>query len=142
MTDCLFCKIIAKKIPSVPVYEDDFVYAFLDIHPINLGHTLVVPKKHCQGFLDCDSETAQHWIIATQKIARAIKEGLQVEGFNLEQNEGSVAGQVIPHLHIHIIPRYADDGLKHWPGKTYDSDEQAREIAKSIYSTSIFQSPR
>ncbi|MDP3793755.1 MAG: HIT family protein [Candidatus Uhrbacteria bacterium] len=130
--DCLFCKIIAKEIPSTPVYEDEDVYAFLDIHPINPGHTLVVPKKHCQGFLDCDSSVVTKWIAATQKIAQAMKKGLALEGLNLEQNEGEVAGQVIRHLHIHIIPRYANDKLKHWPGKAYGSTEEMREIAEKI----------
>src|SRR3989344_179145 len=109
MSDCLFCKIVAKEIPSTPVYEDEDVYAFLDIHPVNPGHTLVVPKKHCSGFLDCDPYIVTRWITVTQKIAQAMKKGLDLAGLNLEQNEGAVAGQVISHLHIHIVPRHAED---------------------------------
>ncbi len=132
MSDCLFCKIIAKEIPSVALYEDDLVYAFLDIHPTNPGHALVVPKKHCVGFLDCAGEMLPDWILATQKIARAMKAGLKLEGLNLIQNEGAVAGQVIPHLHIHIVPRHANDGLRHWPGSSYASGEEAARIGERI----------
>ncbi len=130
--DCLFCKIITKEIPSTSVYEDEDVYAFLDIHPNNPGHALVVPKKHCQGFLDCDPSTVTKWILATQKIAQAMSKGLALEGLNLQQNEGEVAGQIIRHLHIHIIPRYANDKLKHWPGKAYATPQEAEMIAKKI----------
>lgn len=132
MTDCLFCKIISKEIPSTPVYEDDDVYAFLDIKPVNQGHVLVVPKKHCSGFLDCGADMLPKWIVATQKIAKAMKQGLGLEGLNLEQNEGAIAGQVIPHLHIHIVPRQPDDGLKHWPGHPYASSGEAEAVADKI----------
>lgn len=132
MSDCLFCKIVAKEIPSTPVYEDEDVYAFLDIKPVNPGHVLVVPKKHCSGFLDCGLEILPKWILATQKVAMAIKKGLNLEGLNLEQNEGAVAGQLIQHLHIHIVPRLATDGLRHWPGKAYGSTEEAQAVADKI----------
>ncbi len=132
MSDCLFCKIVEKEIPSVAVYEDEEIYAFLDIHPINRGHTLVVPKKHCSGFLDCDGSVLPSWILVTQKIAQAMKNGLGADGLNLMQNEGSAAGQAIPHLHIHIVPRFAGDGLRHWPGKSYASDEEKFKMAEGI----------
>ena len=131
MTDCLFCKIIAKQIPSTPVYEDEAIYAFLDIKPVNPGHVLVVPKKHVDGFLDADEETLKTLIVATQKIAKATVSALGLEGFNLEENNGAVAGQVIPHLHLHIVPRRADDGLKHWPGTAYEQGKDA-EVAEKI----------
>ena len=132
MNDCLFCKIAAKEIPSTPVYEDDDVYAFLDIKPVNPGHVLVVPKKHFAGFLDAEPATISLWMQATQKIAHAMKAGLGLDGFNLEENDGAVAGQVIPHLHIHIVPRRADDGLRHWPGQAYASAEDAYAVAEKI----------
>lgn len=134
MIDCLFCKIIAKEIPSTPVYEDDDIYAFLDIRPVNAGHTLVVPKIHCNGLLDCDPAVLPKWILTTQKIALAMQRGLKLEGFNLEENDGRVAGQLIQHLHMHIVPRRADDGLKHWPGKAYATTEEAETVAKTIRS--------
>jgi histidine triad (HIT) family protein len=131
MDDCLFCKISAKQIPSMPVYEDDAVYAFLDIHPVNPGHVLVVPKKHSSGLHDADAETLHRVIEAVQKVAKAVMEALGTDGFNIEENNGTIAGQVIPHLHFHIVPRRQDDGLKHWPGHAY-AEGEAEQVAKRV----------
>lgn len=125
IADCVFCKIISGHIPSFKVYEDDAVMAFLDIKPVNPGHTLVVPKKHSSGFHDADPETLSRLILATQKVANAIAAAMGTSGFNLEENNGSIAGQVIPHLHFHVVPRRPDDGLKHWPGSPYGEGEIA-----------------
>jgi len=114
------------------VYEDDDVVAFLDIKPVNPGHTLVVPKKHSLGFHDADPETLKHLILSTQNIARAITAATGTAGFNLEENNGSVAGQVVPHLHFHIVPRRPDDGLKHWPGTPYAEGEIERVQEKIL----------
>lgn len=131
MNDCVFCKIIKGEIPAAKVYEDDNVLAFLDIHPVNSGHTLIVPKIHSEGLLDADDEVLSQMIVATKKIAAAILRGLDYEAFNLEQNNGPIAGQVIPHLHWHIVPRKVDDGLKHWPGKEY-AEGETQNIANRI----------
>ena len=131
MNDCLFCKIINGEIPATKVYEDDNVLAFLDIHPVNLGHTLIVPKIHSDGLLDADDKVLEQMIVVTKKVAAAILRGLGYEAFNLEQNNGKIAGQVIPHLHWHIVPRTADDGLTHWPGKEYGVGE-AEKLAEKI----------
>ncbi len=132
--NCLFCKIVAGDIPSFRVYEDDAVIAFLDIKPVNPGHTLIVPKIHSEGFHDASEEALQRVAVATQKVANAIMSSLGVPAFNLMQNNGTVAGQVIPHLHIHIIPRHSDDGIQLWPGTTYAEGEIAaiQEKIKSI----------
>jgi len=130
-SDCLFCKIIKGEIPATKVYEDDNILAFLDIHPVNPGHTLIVPKIHSEDLLNADENILQQMIVVTKKVATAILRGLNYEAFNLEQNNGKIAGQVIPHLHWHIVPRTADDGLKHWPGKEYTEGE-AQEIADKI----------
>lgn len=129
--DCLFCQIIAGKIPSIKVYEDSKILAILDIHPVNPGHTLVMPKKHFTHLLDADEETATAMILATQKIARAILSAQNLDAFNLELNNGRIAGQIVSHLHWHIVPRTSDDELQHWPGKSYRAGE-AEEIAKKI----------
>lgn len=131
MNDCLFCKIIAKEIPVVCVYEDDEIFSFLDNHPVNPGHTLVLPKKHSEGFHDADRQTLQSLILATQKIATAVLAAVPCVAFTLQQNNGSFAGQSIHHLHFHIIPRLADDGLQHWPGQDL-LPEQGNEIGKRI----------
>lgn len=132
MEESLFSKIIKGEVPSVKVYEDDDVYAFLDINPVNPGHTLVVPKKQCDGLLDCDPAILANLIKVVQKIAVAMKKGLNADGVNIHQNEGAAAGQKVFHLHFHVIPRFADDGLKHWPGTPYASDETADEVAQKI----------
>lgn len=133
MNDCLFCKIIAKEIPSVGVYEDDQVYAFLDIHPVQPGHVLVVPKMHSEALHDASPSALQGLSLAIQRVGRAVMDGLGVKGFNLQQNNGTVAGQVIPHLHFHIIPRRENDGLHLWSGKAY-AEREAEGIADKIKS--------
>jgi histidine triad (HIT) family protein len=125
MTDCLFCRIVNGEIPSFRIYEDDAVIAFLDIKPVNPGHVLVVPKKHSDGFHDADPETLKRLIVAAQKVANGVATAMGTTGFNLEENNGAIAGQVIPHLHLHVVPRRADDGLKHWPGTPYQEGEIA-----------------
>jgi len=132
MEESLFTKIIKGDIPSVKVYEDEHVYAFLDVNPVNPGHTLVVPKQPCDGLLDCDPEILANLIKAVRKIADAIKKGLNADGINLAQNEGAAAGQKVFHLHFHVIPRFEGDGLRHWPGSPYESEERAEQTAEKI----------
>lgn len=127
----LFLDIIAGKIPCEKVYEDDHVFAFLDIHPTNKGHVLVVPKKHSENLVDIDNETLSALIIAVKKIAAGVMQATGAQGFNIIQNNNEAAGQVIFHTHFHIIPRFEDDGFKHWPGKSYE-DGEVKEIADGI----------
>lgn len=131
-TETVFSKILRKEIPSVPVYEDEYVYAFLDANPVNPGHTLVVPKRACIGLLDCDPEILSPLILGVQRVARAVKAGTGAEGINIHQNEGSVAGQKVFYLHFHVIPRFTNDGREHWHGKPYASDDDAQTIAAEI----------
>lgn len=131
MDNCLFCQIAAKAIPSTAVYEDGDYYAFLDIHPVNPGHTLVVPKEHSRHLSDATEDTARGLMAVAQKVARAVCLALGTDNFNLEMNCGPVAGQVIPHLHLHIVPRHEGDGLKHWPGKEY-AEGEAEQVAERI----------
>lgn len=128
---CLFCKIIAGEIPAHKIYEDEEVFAFLDIHPINPGHTLVVPKAHYANLVDAPPELLASLIKATQKIAKAVISATGMDNFNLGVNNGSLAGQVIFHLHFHIMPRYADDHHQLWHGQDYKAGE-AEEIAGKI----------
>ena len=131
MPDCIFCKIIEGKLPAQKVYENKDLVAFLDIHPINPGHTLVVPKEHCKNLLDMPERMIEKTFVAAKKIAHAVKKGTNAEGINVGMNNDPASGQVVFHAHIHIIPRYNNDGLKLWPGKPYQ-DGQAREIQKRI----------
>jgi len=134
MEDCLFCKIINGEVPSEKVYEDDKFFAFLDINPVTPGHTLVVPKKHSYNVLDTDEDVLCELGRILKKISKAVTSGMGIESFNLNQNNGEISGQVIPHLHWHVIPRYADDGLRLWPGKPYDEGE-AEKVAEKIKSS-------
>lgn len=133
--DCLFCKIIAGEIPGAKVYEDEKVLAFLDINPVNPGHTLAVPKNHYLNLEEIPEIELRELIIAVKKVGRAIKEGLGYAGYNLAVNNDPVSGQIVPHLHFHIIPRKEGDGLKLWPQRQYGEGEMegvAEKIRKSL----------
>lgn len=119
MTDCLFCKIISGEIPSHKIYEDEKVLAFLDITPINKGHTLVVPKEHSENLLTMSEEQIGEVFLAAQKVAKKIEAVLKPDGFNIGMNNKPGAGQIIFHAHVHVMPRFNNDGFKLW-GKNYD----------------------
>lgn len=129
--DCLFCKIVQGKVPSAKVYEDEDVFAFLDINPVNPGHTLVVSKRHFINIFDVPEEELKKLIVVVKKLSRSIKEALGADGINIEMNNEKGAGQLINHIHFHIIPRFEGDGLRHWPGKEYQEGEK-KEIAQKI----------
>lgn len=114
-TNCLFCKIIDGAIPSYKIYEDADTLAFLTIGPHTKGHTLVVPKKHSSSVYDIEEDDLYKTILSTQKVAKHIKDILKADGINIGQNNDRAAGQEVFHTHFHIIPRYQDDGYKHWP---------------------------
>ena len=115
MNDCIFCKIIEGEIPSYKIYEDDKVYAFLDIACDAIGHTLVIPKKHCTNVLDCDKEYLDAVIEAVQKISNHYVNNCGFDGVNVLNASGTSAEQTVFHLHFHIIPRKLGDGLHMWP---------------------------
>ena len=115
MNGCIFCKIIKGEIPSYKIYEDDKVYAFLDIACDAVGHTLVVPKKHCTNVLDCDKEYLDAVMEAVQKISAHYVNECGFEGVNILNASGESAQQSVFHLHFHIIPRKSNDGLNMWP---------------------------
>jgi histidine triad (HIT) family protein len=134
MEDCIFCKIIKGEISAEKFYEDDDVIAFLDINPNIQGHALIVPKKHFPNLLKTpDSELAKMISKAKYLGAKIIK-ALEAQGFNLGVNTGEAAGQVIQHVHFHIIPRYPGDGLVHWQAKK-TSPKELKKIAEKIKST-------
>ncbi|MBN2112490.1 HIT family protein [Candidatus Woesearchaeota archaeon] len=131
MENCIFCKIIKGEIPCTKIYEDSKVLAFLDIGPVNKGHTLVVPKEHHETLLDMPDDLLAGVAKATKKIAKAVKEGMKVNGFNVLQSNYRVSGQIVPHYHVHIIPRLETDGLKHWSQGKY-GDGEAEGTAEKI----------
>ncbi len=131
--DCVFCRIAAGVLPSTKIYEDEAHLAFLDIGPINPGHTLVIPRRHAERFLDLDPEEASALIRVVRRVAEAVASGTGCEGFNLHQSNGACAGQVVPHVHFHIIPRFENDGHSfHWRQERYESEERMEETARRI----------
>jgi histidine triad (HIT) family protein len=110
MTNCIFCKIINKEIPCHQIYEDENFLAFLDVYPHAKGHTVVIPKEHANLISELDDEKSKELMIVVKKVMKIIEEKLNPEGFNVGWNSGESAGQVVPHLHLHILPRYSGDG--------------------------------
>lgn len=132
MLDCLFCKIVAGGIPCTKVYEDDTVFAFLDIHPVNIGHTLVIPKAHHSNLYDTPDETLARMITIVKKLSIAIKSAMNADGINIEMNNDPIAGQIIFHSHMHIVPRFEGDGFRHWHGARDYHEGEDTEVAQKI----------
>ncbi|MDW7732107.1 MAG: HIT family protein [Methanolobus sp.] len=132
--DCLFCKIVSGEIPSNKVYEDDFVYAFLDIYPCSEGHTIVLPKEHIPRFTDMRESDAKSLFGSVNKVAKAVEKALDVPGMNIGINNGEVAGQSVPHVHVHIIPRRENDngGSMHTIVATHPNTDNIIELADKI----------
>lgn len=126
MADSIFTKIINREIPADIIYEDEKIIAFLDINPVNKGHTLVVPKKPFENIFDGDEEILAHMIKVSKKLSLVIRETVGADGVNLIMNNGEYAGQEVFHAHLHIVPRHKNDGsfsTKKCAG--YDGDEAA-----------------
>ncbi len=110
--NCIFCEIAAGKAPVEIIYEDENVLSFLDIKPLNIGHALVIPKRHYENYLDLPADELRNITLISQKIAAKIVKAFEPDGFNIIVNSGKAAGQSIFHFHYHIIPRYSDDKVK------------------------------
>ncbi|MFQ5620515.1 MAG: HIT family protein [Candidatus Nanoarchaeia archaeon] len=119
------------ELPCTKVYEDDHVFAFLDIAPIAPGHTLVVPKNHSKDIYDIPAEDLHHVSEGIQKVSRAVKAALGCDGINVGMNNEAAAGQAVWHAHWHVVPRYSDDGLSHWPRGKYEEGKD-KETAEKI----------
>ena len=110
MADCVFCLIRDGKIPSAKVYDDQRTLAFMDINPLSRGHCLVVPKAHAATLYDVETEDLRAAIATAKKVAGAIRKALNPDGLNLLQANGAAAFQSVPHFHLHLIPRWTNDG--------------------------------
>lgn len=130
MNNCVFCKIITGALPATKVYEDDETVAFLDINPVNKGHTLVIPKKHVDSFMEAGTAEIRAVMTTSQRVATAVLLATGAEGFNLSLNNGRAAGQVIFHWHMHLVPRFEHDGLKLWAQGKYEEGEMDELAAK------------
>ena len=132
MDDCVFCKMVAGDIPVTRIYEDDAVLAFLDIGPLSDGHTLVIPKTHCSLVHECEADVLAKVGGRLGKIAAAVAAATEADGYNILCNNGRAAGQVVDHVHFHIIPRFGGDGVfTQWPAKQYP-EGKIEVVAKKI----------
>jgi histidine triad (HIT) family protein len=121
---CIFCKIVRGQIPSARVLETDDAIAFLDIHPVNPGHTLILPRAHHAQLADLPDELAAHLATYLPRLCRAVRTATGADGLNVIVNNGRAAGQVVDHGHWHIIPRFRDDPVNWpWPHSEYVGDE-------------------
>jgi histidine triad (HIT) family protein len=127
MENCIFCKIIKKEIPAEIVYEDENFLAFLDIRPVSHGHILIIPKEHILWMQDASDDIISKIFLLTKKIMTAMQKGLPCD-YVLE----SVAGNEVPHFHIHLIPRYFNDGLQEFPRIDYEDDVHQSKIKEKI----------
>ena len=129
---CIFCMIAEGQIPSHKIYEDDVCVAFLDLSQANIGHTLIVPKKHFSNIIDLDNDVAGHLFSVTSKLTKAISKAFNVSDFNILNNCGEVAGQTVHHFHIHIIPRKLNDNIKIELSSNKLTDEEFINVKNAI----------
>jgi histidine triad (HIT) family protein len=136
MKDCIFCKVINGELPSSKIYEDELVFVFMDIQPVNTGHVLVIPKQHAEFITELDDDTAAHMIVIANKVNAAIrKSGIKTEAINYFVADGAAAGQDVFHTHLHVFPRFKNDGFGLKFSETYtqlppreDLDDAADKI--------------
>jgi histidine triad (HIT) family protein len=128
MENCIFCKIIKNEIPCEKIYEDDKLLSFMDIEPVSTGHILVIPKEHVVWMQDANDELISEIFKLSKRLMKSIK-----KSFNCDYVQLAISGRDIAHFHIHLIPRYLDDGLSNWPTKKYNEGEM-QETAKKIIS--------
>jgi histidine triad (HIT) family protein len=132
MSNCVFCRIVAKEIPATVVHEDEHTLAFMDIGQVNPGHVLVAVKKHAEDIFALDEAQAAAVFRSAAKVARAIRGAFEPQGLSVYQANGAAAGQTVLHLHIHLVPRYEGDGMAlTWPVKN-PPREKLTEYAEKI----------
>lgn len=126
MKDCIFCKIANGEIPAATLYEDTDFRVILDLGPASKGHALILPKTHAANIYELPDELAAKAMVLAKKMAVKMTDKLECDGFNIVQNNGEIAGQTVFHFHMHLIPRYTDDGVKlGWvPGTLTDEEKQ------------------
>ena len=136
MDNCVFCKIINNEIPSAKSYEDELVFAFLDLGPINFGHALVIPKEHHESSSTIPENVAGRMFKVASRIGVALKRKLDYDAFNLHLADGAAAGQVVMHAHLHVVPRGVEDGFRwNWRQLKYPENkmqESAAEISPRV----------
>lgn len=132
MADCPFCKIIAGDLSAARLVETDKVLSFMDINPVNPGHALVIPKRHVECLLDLTQEELHAISFLVRRVAGAVVDATDADGFNVLQNNGECAGQVVPHVHFHVIPRNEDDEFTFGWRQTSYEEGRLEELTESI----------
>ena len=128
--ECIFCKIVEGKIPADKILETPSLLAFLDIKPIHPGHALLIPKTHYQNLFDLPENLLAEMGVEIKRLAQMIKMATGAEGVNIGMNNLAAAGQLVPHAHFHIIPRFTNDGYEHWKGKDVTQEELKKMATK------------
>lgn len=132
MTECVFCAIAEGEAPAHRIHETDRTLAFLDVEPVNPGHSLVVPKAHHETLTDTPPALAADVFRATRDLAEAVESALDPDGINVVQSNGEAAFQEVFHVHVHVLPRHEDDEVSvHWPREEL-TDEEGREVSAAI----------
>jgi len=129
MSNCIFCSIVEGRLPAFVVYEDTYLLAIMDRYPGTQGHVMVMPKRHVADIYGLNAEEAAALMPLAQKIATKMRDALGMKGINLLQNNGKAAGQEIGHFHLHLIPRYENDGIRMFPKPTDPPLEELERIA-------------
>jgi histidine triad (HIT) family protein len=130
--DCIFCKIVSKRAGAVIVFEDEHSIAFLDIHPLNPGHTLVVPKKHYPSMVEMPPEEVGRVFVSVAKVMRGVMKASNADGINIGQSNGRAASQEVFHMHVHVIPRYIHELPGGFPERKTGSETELEQIGKTI----------
>ncbi|PKM56524.1 MAG: HIT family protein [Firmicutes bacterium HGW-Firmicutes-3] len=132
MSKCLFCSIASGDLDSATIFESSEFRVILDKFPSGKGHTLILPKEHIENIYDLDGETAGKMFALATVISKALKKVLKCDGLNILQNNGVAAGQTVMHFHLHLIPRFEEDGINFkWKTKAF-SDDQMLELVSEI----------
>jgi histidine triad (HIT) family protein len=132
---CLFCSIVNSKLPAIIIYEDDDHIALMDKYPLNLGHALVIPKLHHENLLSMSPYQVGSLYSVVHMISKAITSAVNADGFSVGQNNGRAANQIVPHVHVHIVPRFTNDSQEgRWPVRTVGNPEQMVQTAHKIQS--------
>ena len=129
---CVFCRIVQKEAPATIVYEDEKTLAFLDIRPLNQGHTLIIPKEHYETVYDIPEELLAHIHKIVKRTAVAVKDAMKADGITIIQQNGHAAGQEVFHLHVHVVPRYEGQKLAHFRDIPNASREQLEQTGGRI----------
>ncbi len=129
--DCLFCEIIARKSPAHFAYEDSTHVAIMDKYPIHRGHTLVMPRAHHEKIIDMTTQSVCELFTKVLPIARGVIEATNADGFNIGQNNGRAANQIVLHVHVHVIPRYTHVGVA-WPKRSIADEKELEDLAAKI----------